>query len=101
SALVLRTDMIIDEILVKALVARKGVLLAVPGAAGRRPVAAHVTGDKLDAVAAVVRSETIDEAEVSRIGLIVASAVELAGTHNSALRKKAAPFIVDLSQATA
>jgi phosphatidylglycerophosphate synthase len=93
--------MVIDEVLLKTLLAHKNVLLAVQGADGPRPVAALLNRDKFDAMAAILRGEVLDEAEASRIGVVVVSAVELAGTHNLALRKKAAPFVIALSEATA
>jgi len=101
TALIVRTDMVIDEALARALMARPGVLLAVERAEGLKPVAAHVARDAIDVGGAVVRGETVDRQAAEARGLTVLSPVELAGSYNSALRKKATPFVLELTEKTA
>lgn len=101
TALFVRSDMVIDEALAKALLARPGSLLAVERADGLRPVAAHVARDLIDAGGAIVRGESVDRQAAEALGLTVLSPVELAGSYNSALRKKAAPVALELTEKSA
>jgi hypothetical protein len=49
----------------------------------------------------MVRGETVDRQAAEARGLTVLSPVELAGSYNSALRKKATPFVLELTEETA
>lgn len=77
------------------------LLLAVERADGLRPVAAHVARDLIDAGGAIVRGESVDRQAAEALGLTVLSPVELAGSYNSALRKKAAPVALELTEKSA
>jgi phosphatidylglycerophosphate synthase len=97
SFLLLRTDFVIDEILIEALAATPDTLLMPALHDGRRTaVAAHVAGAPTPELAALLRRETATAAEAAAFGLELVGPAELGGTYNQALQKQAVPYVLPL-----
>lgn len=101
NALFVRTDMVIDEGLCKALIARPDCLLVQEDGDTLVPVAAHAARERLDQAGAIVRAETTTREDAAAAGLAVLTPIELAGSYNQALRKKAPPVVAALDEGTA
>lgn len=97
ACLLIRADHVFEESVIRALVRNPGFVLV--SEAGK-PVAAHITrGGDLAAATALLRRSSISIG-VLPVGLIgVADPAELASTYNHALRKRARPYVLELTQA--
>ena len=100
SVVLVRADYVLDDGSIRALVARRGCLLAVEVSGGRRAVAAHVDATGVAGAVALLAAGRLPEAEAAAAGLTVMSPAELGSSHNEALRKRARPFAVALGAAT-
>jgi phosphatidylglycerophosphate synthase len=82
-----RDDFVYDEVLIRALLAKPGVVLV---ASDGTPTAAHVTaGESIEAGEAVLRGG-------ASAGLQPIDPVTLASSYNQTLRKRAAPYLMRL-----
>jgi len=97
SVVMLRTDFVIDEALIKALAATPETLLMPALHDGRRAaVAAHVAGPPAPELAALLRRESATAAEAAAFGLELVGPAELGGTYNQSLHKQAVPYVLPL-----
>jgi phosphatidylglycerophosphate synthase len=98
--LLLRRDFALDENLLKALLARPGTLLVAADTSGvARPVAAHVADGAVEPLAAMIRLGRLDLARVPE-GIDVRRPETLGPAFNKSLRKRAAPFALQVTPAT-
>lgn len=95
-----RVDFIYDESLIRALLASPGCLLTTGAAQGdRQPVAAHLQGSAQAAdVEDLLLAPRNSESALTATSLKTVGPMELAGSHNSALRKRVAPYLLSLSE---
>ncbi len=96
SVILLRADVVLEEVLVKALVNSRNVVLVLPSRdGGRQAVAAHVPGKRAEEAAAWLRGDrfTYDVAP-----LTVLDPAGLGSTYNHALRKRAVPYALSLRE---
>ncbi len=98
SALILRTDTVIDESLVKGLLDHDSLLLVTVEGDEATAIAAHVPADMLDDAGRILRADTFDRDEAAKRGMASKTPDELGGAYNTALRKRAAPFIFELTE---
>jgi phosphatidylglycerophosphate synthase len=97
-----RATYVLDDGLIKALVATPGCLLAVEWADGSRvPVAAQVDAGRAPEIAALLAAGELDAGDGRLAGLAVLGPQELGSRHNEALRKRARPFAVSLADTPA
>lgn len=96
----IRAEYVIAEELARALVRSPGAILAVAGrGAGERiPVAAHVSADRGEEVAAILRRGVIAGDEAPSADLRLFGPSELGSDFDDALRKRAAPLVLSLSE---
>ncbi len=96
-----RAEYVVEENLVRALVAEPGVILAVPGKSpggppgGQVAIMAHVAADQAAVARDLLGRGTITVDEVPR-GLRVVGPATLGSTYNEALRKRAEPYAMSL-----
>ncbi len=100
SVVLARADHVLDDGSIRALVARRGCLLAVEMPGGRQAVAAHVEAAGAAEAVALLAAGRLPEAGAAAAGLTVVSLAELGSDHNQTLRKRARPFALALSAAT-
>lgn len=96
--ILVRADCVVEDTLVQALVRTPDVILTVVGADGeRRAVAAHVAADRAgEAVRWLERGRMA--ADERPEGLRVLRPEELGSPYNHALRKRAVPYVLSLSE---
>lgn len=95
-SLIVRSDYVIDERLVHALLRSVDTVLVTGDSAGRsaaRAVAAHVQADKREAALRLLRAETCPPDPETRC-LRIVSAAQLAPSYDSALRKSETPLLL-------
>ena len=92
--LLLRTDWVFDEVLVRDLARRPGTILV--DARNQEPVAAHVSPDDAAAAADMLTNSRIVPADLSA-RLRVLMPEDLSSAYNHALRKREAPFLLRLT----
>jgi phosphatidylglycerophosphate synthase len=98
AVLLVRTDFVIDEPLLRALVRAPDTLLVTEPTGGvRLAVAAHVTAERVDEVLLLLRSRQDLAPEGAPHGLAVSSPAELASAYRHALRKRAVPYVLALA----
>lgn len=101
TVVLLRTDFAIDDALIKALVSTPDCLLVSPAADERvAPVAAHVPREQVDRVTPLLLGGQRSLTELAATGLAVRGPEDLASGYNHALRKRAAPYLLSLSEHT-
>jgi phosphatidylglycerophosphate synthase len=101
SVILLRTDFVLEESLIKALVRTPDCLLAVPLADGRRAaVAAHAPQRSVPQLIELLRQPQSAPHEIAALDLAIVSPAELGSTYDEALRKRAAPFALSLAENT-
>lgn len=95
--LVIRADHVYEESVIRALIQNPGFILVTDGG---RPVAAHVPQDgDVNATVALLRDGS-DAAAALPAGMkAMADPAELASTYNHALRKRARPYVLELTEA--
>jgi phosphatidylglycerophosphate synthase len=99
SVILVRAEYVLDDGLIKALVATPGCLLAVGRADGSRaPVAAQVDAGRAPEIAALLATGRLDAGDGHLAGVAVLGPQELGSRHNEALRKRARPFAVSLAE---
>ncbi|MFV3127811.1 CDP-alcohol phosphatidyltransferase family protein [Niveispirillum sp. KHB5.9] len=92
--LLLRTDWVFDEVLVRDLAKRPGTILV--DARNKEPVAAHVAAEDASEAAAMLSSSRIVPDSLSA-RLRVLEPEELSSSYNHALRKREVPFLLRLT----
>ncbi|MFV3073230.1 CDP-alcohol phosphatidyltransferase family protein [Niveispirillum fermenti] len=94
SQLLLRTDWVFDEVLVRDLMRRPGTILV--DARNREPVAAHVSAADAAAAASMLNNSRVVPDELAgRLRVLVPD--DLSSSYNHALRKREAPFLLRLT----
>lgn len=92
--LLLRSDWVFDEVLVRDLARRPGTILV--DARNQEPVAAHVLPDDVADVAEVLNSSRIVPTDLSaRLRVLIPD--DLSSSYNHTLRKREAPFLLRLT----
>ncbi len=91
--IVVSADAVIEERLIKALIATPDVILVTDEDGTRIPIAAHCPAARKDEVAALIARGTLGAA-VRLEGLTILTPARLGGRHDKALRKRAAPYAV-------
>ncbi|WP_425449935.1 CDP-alcohol phosphatidyltransferase family protein [Virgifigura deserti] len=95
-----RADYLFEERLIRDLVARPGVILAIDrrtetGGSARVAVAAHVDAARAEQVAAALRDGPLGGQNVA--GLAVLGPDEVGSAYNHALRKRSSPYVLSLT----
>jgi phosphatidylglycerophosphate synthase len=90
-----RGDLVLEEVLVKALIGAPDTVLVVERGVVRRPVAAHVPADMVEAVGGAIADGS--DAGLPA-GLRVADPLSLGSGYNHALRKRAVPYALILGE---
>ncbi|WP_114392091.1 CDP-alcohol phosphatidyltransferase family protein [Oleisolibacter albus] len=90
----LRSDFVFDEVLVRDLIKAPGTVLTDPRSG--EPVAAHVAASDVAAAAAMLTSSRIVPADLKN-RLRVVGPADLSSAYNNALRKKEPPFLLRLT----
>ncbi len=94
SQLLLRTDWVFDEVLVRDLAKRPGTILV--DSRNQEPVAAHVSAEDAAEVAEMLNSSRIVPADLAaRLRVLVPD--DLSSSYNHALRKRETPFLLRLT----
>lgn len=93
--LLLRTDFVFDEVLVRDLIQAPGTILI--DAESGEPVGAHATAEQAASVAAMLEASRIVPGELAAIMRVV-TPTELSGNYNHALRKRENPFLLRLTR---
>jgi phosphatidylglycerophosphate synthase len=100
TVVLLRSEYVLAEELVRALVATPGVVLMVesrnPG--GQIPVAAHVTAERAEQIAAKLSRGNLGPDDPVAAELRILGAAELGSSYNQPLRKRAEPFVLSLAE---
>ena len=91
-----RADYLLAQSLIAALVARPNTILTSAG--GKVAVAAHATGQDLEAITELLSAEAIDPAGAAEIGIDLLSPDELGSNYDSVLRKRATPFVLSYAE---
>ena len=98
TVLLLRADFAIDDILIKALVAAPDCILVSSTNDDRvTGVAAHVPREQVDRITPLLLGERRSLTELAAAGLAVRGPEELASSYNHALRKRAVPYLMSLT----
>ncbi len=96
--LLLRTDFAVEDSLVQALVRTPDSLLAAPVADGARvAVAANIPRARAAGVMELLRQRQNTPEDLAAAGVAIWSPAQLAAGYNHALRKRAVPFVMSLS----
>lgn len=93
SALIVRTEAVIDEALIPLLCRYDSLLLVADDGTGPKAVAAHVPAGMVSDAGALLREEPFDPERAMQLGLATKTPETLSESYNSALRKKAVPFV--------
>jgi len=99
AVVLVRADHVLDESLVRGLIAAPGTVLTVtrPGGAGERvAVGAHVDARRAADIAALLRRRTMPAGDGGADGLAVVGPEDLASSYRHGLRKRAAPQVYSL-----
>jgi phosphatidylglycerophosphate synthase len=100
--LLVRIDAVLEESVVKALVASPGTVLVLPAAGPAPvPVAAHVPAAAASMVADMLRAGRCEPGELSALHLASAEPAQLGSSYHHALRKRAPPFAALVTAETA
>jgi len=93
-----RADYVIQDSLAKALVEASDTILADRAGASQRPVAAHVSAARAGEVALLLRDASFAAGDRRTAGLSVLGPDELGSSYHHALRKRAAPYVLNLAE---
>ncbi|MFN4089891.1 MAG: CDP-alcohol phosphatidyltransferase family protein [Alphaproteobacteria bacterium] len=100
AVVVVRADFLVEERLIRDLIAAPGALLVQAGPDGRPvPVAAHAPAGGVPAALAVLEAPSVDPAGAAEAGLRPMTPDELGSNWNSTLRKKATPYVASFRTA--
>ena len=101
SFVLLRTDFLLEDSLIKALVRTPDCLLVATLAdGGRAAVAAQVSAQSLEPVLGLLRQPRSAPHDLAAVDLAIQSPAELGSSYDQALRKRAAPFALPLAPST-
>ncbi len=96
--ILLRTDFVLEDSLIKALVRTPDCLLVVTLAdGGRAAVAAHVPRQCVEQVLGLLRQPQSAPNELAAVDLAIIGPAELGSAYDQALRKRAVPFALPLT----
>ncbi len=102
SVILLRTDFVLEDRLIKALVRTPDCLLVVPLADdGRAAVAAHAPQQSVEQAIELLRQPQSAPNDIAAVDLAIMSPIELGSAYDQALRKRAVPFALSLTENTA
>ncbi len=91
-----RADYLLAQSLITALVARPNTVLTSED--GKMAVAAHATGQDLEAITELLSVAAINTASAAKIGIDLLSPAELGSNYDSVLRKRAIPFVLSYAE---
>ena len=98
-AILVRTDFLLEESLIKALVETPDTLLIATADSGRSvAVAAHVAGERAGEVAGLLSRDATSAADAASLGLEVVGPDELGQVYNQALRRRADLYALSLRE---
>jgi phosphatidylglycerophosphate synthase len=101
SFILLRTDFLLEDSLVKALVRTPDCLLVATLADGTRAVvAAHAPRQSVEQVIKLLRQTQSAPNDITAVDLAITGPAELGSTYDQALRRRAAPFALPLTANT-
>src|SRR6185312_772803 len=101
SSILLRTDFVLEDSLIKALVRTSDCLLVVTLAdGGRAAVAAHAQGPDVERVLGLLRQSQSAPDDLASVDLAITTPAELGSAYDQALRRRSVPFALPLSAAT-
>ena len=101
SFVLLRTDFLLEDSLIKALVRTPDCLLVATLAdGGSAAVAAQVSAQSLEPVLGLLRQPRSAPHDLAAVDLAIQSPAELGSSYDQALRKRAAPFALPLAPST-
>jgi phosphatidylglycerophosphate synthase len=101
SFILLRTDFLLEDSLIKALVRTPDCLLVATLAdGGRAAVAAHVLPQSLEPVLGLLRQPRSAPHDLAAVDLAIQSPAELGASYDQALRRRAVPFALPLAPGT-
>jgi len=99
--ILLRTDFVLEDSLIKALVRTPDCLLVVPLAdGGRAAVAAHAPRESVEQVIRLLRQPQSAPNDIAAVDLAIMGPAEMGSTYDQALRRRAAPFALPLTANT-
>lgn len=99
NVLLLRADFAIDDTLIKALVATPDCILVSASNDERvTAVAAHVPREQVDRIMPLLLGDRRNLSEVAAAGFAVRGPEELVSSYNHALRKRALPYLMSLTE---
>lgn len=96
NAISVRADYLLAQSLITALVARPNTILKSED--GKVAVAAHTTGQDLEAITELLSANAIDPVGAAKIGIDLLSPAELGSNYDSVLRKRAIPFVLSYAE---
>ena len=99
TVILLRSEYVLAEDLVRALVAEPGVALAVEGQnpGEQVPIGTHVAAERAEQAAAMLERGSLAADDPVAAELRVLGAAELGSSFNKSLRKRADPFVLSLA----
>lgn len=101
SFILLRTDFLLEDSLIKALVRTPDCLLVATLPDGTRAaVAAHVSAQPAERMLALLRQPQSTPHDLASVDLAITSPAELGSAYDQALRRRAVPFALPLSADT-
>jgi len=101
SVVLLRTDFLLEDSLIKALIRTPDCLLvATLPDGGSAAVAAHAPPQSLEPVLGLLRQPRSAPHDLATVDLAIQSPAELGSSYDQALRKRAAPFVLPLAPGT-
>jgi phosphatidylglycerophosphate synthase len=101
SLILLRTDFLLEDSLIKALVRTPDCLLVATLAdGGRAAIAAHAPRQSLEQVIELLRQPRSTPNDIAAVDLVIMGPAELGSTYDEALRKRAVPFALPLAANT-
>ncbi len=100
TAFLIRTDTVIDEALTKALFKQPNTMLILERPEGKHAIAAHVAPDLVTTAKAHLDQIIVDEEQVSKAGIAIKSAEEVAGQFDAVLRKRSKPLVREITPDT-
>jgi phosphatidylglycerophosphate synthase len=101
SVILLRTDFLLEDSLIKALVrTRECLLTATQPDGGRAAVAAHSPRETASRVMELLRQPQSAPQDLAALDLAIKGPAELGATYDQALRRRVAPFALSLTAGT-
>ncbi len=101
SVILLRTDFVLEDSLIRALARTPSCLLIVPLVDdGRAAVAAHAPQQSVEQAIGLLRQPQSAPNDIAAVGLAIVSPAELGSAYDQALRKRAVPFALSLTANT-